>query len=352
MVIVKVNFLESVIERRIVQFVESLGAKMSSVPALTLSNGVKMPILGFGTWQAKDDELEAALDHALTCGYRHIDTAYVYQNEHVVGKVLKRWIDSGKVKREDLFIVTKLANIGNRESQVEKFINLSLSKLQLSYVDLYLIHTPFGLTYIDDDTMIPFKPDGEADIDFSTDLVAVWKKMEEQVDAGKAKSIGVSNFNVKQVEKILNIARIPPVTNQVELHVYLQQKELEDYLKKKNITLTAYSPLGSAGTVKFLKDLGVTRELPSLLNNSVVQQIAKEVQKTEAQVLLRHIIQRGIAAIPKSTNPERIKQNFNIFDFELNADQMSRLYALNENVRILQMKDIFKGIENHPEYPF
>lgn len=136
--------------------------------------------------------------------------------------------------------------------------------------------------------------------------------MEEQVDRGKTKSIGVSNFSIKQVEKILKIAKIPPVTNQVELHVYNQQKELEEYLKKQNVTITAYSPLGTAGTVSFLKGLGVERELPNLLQNPTVQEVAKELGKTPAQVLLRHIVQRGIAVIPKSTNPDRIRQNFDV----------------------------------------
>ncbi|KAK6635131.1 hypothetical protein RUM44_000380 [Polyplax serrata] len=256
---------------------------------------------------------------------------------------------------------TPLPNIGNRPSDVEKFINLSLAKLQLSYVDLYLIHTPFGLNYRDDETMIPMKPDNTVDLDLSTDLQALWKvndsiphswKMEEQVDLGKAKAIGVSNFSIKQVDKILQVARIRPVTNQVELHIYNQQRELQEHLSKKNITLTAYSSLGTAGTIHFLEQLGTKCELPNLMENPTVKKIAGEVNKTSAQVLLRFVIQRGIATIPKSTNPQRIKQNLDVFNFELTPDQMNRLFILDKKVRILRFEEIFKNVESHPEYPF
>lgn len=172
--------------------------------------------------------------------------------------------------------------------------------------------------------------------------------MEAQVDAGRAKAIGLSNFNIPQIERILKVARIPPANLQVELHLYFQQKELVEFCKKHDIVVCAYSPLGSRGSAKI-----VSKELPDLINNPTVKDVAKRLGKTPAQILLRHIIQRGIAAIPKSTNPERIRQNFEIHDFELSSKDMASLDKLDQGpaARILDFA-FFKGIKNHPEFPW
>ncbi|XP_025833486.1 alcohol dehydrogenase [NADP(+)] [Agrilus planipennis] len=223
---------------------------------LSLRSGLKMPALGYGTWQANDEELEKGMEAALEAGYRHIDTAHVYENEGVIGKVIKRWLSSGKL-----------------------------------------------------DSM---------------------KAMEAQVDAGLAKAIGLSNFNIKQIQRILDNARIPPCNLQVELHAFFQQNELYNFCKKNNIVMTAYSPLGSPGIGKFMSQFGQQVEAPNILGDPVVKRIAKKHNKKESQVLLRHIIQKGIAAIPKSTNPERLKQNIDIFDFELDNEDMKALNALDK----------------------
>ncbi|XP_019881538.2 1,5-anhydro-D-fructose reductase isoform X2 [Aethina tumida] len=320
------------------------------VPKFTLNGDIKIPSLGYGTWQANDDELEKAVELALEAGYRHIDTAAAYENEKVIGRVLNRWISSGKVNRSDLFIVTKLPPPGMRPEHVELFLNKSLSDLQLDYVDLYLVHTPFAFKYVEGN-LHPHTADGSIDLDLNTDHVAIWKKMEEQQDKGRTRSIGISNFNKTQIQRILNNSRIKPSNLQIECHAYNQQNELVDFCKKNNIVVTAYSPLGSPGLGKFLSQFGHEANVPDVLGNPVVSKIAKKHNRSEAQVLLRHLHQRGIVAIPKSTNPKRLKQNIDIFDFTLDDQDMSELNALDKKARILDFT-AFKGIKNHPEYPF
>ncbi|XP_018572221.1 1,5-anhydro-D-fructose reductase-like [Anoplophora glabripennis] len=311
-----------------------------------LNDGLKIPAIGYGTWLSDDEEqLEKAIDAALEVGYRHIDGAYVYQNENVIGRVLQKWFSSGKLKREDIFLTTKLPPSGMRPEHVQKFIKESLAALQVDYVDLYLVHVPFGLKYVEG-TLYPTSDDGKSDYDANTDHVAIWKAMEELVSLGLTKSIGVSNFNKDQIQRILDNSEIPPCNLQVEHHAYLQQKDLVRFCKENKIVVTAYSPLGSPG----LSKLG--RETPDLMGHPVVNEIAKKYNKSAAQVLLKHIIQTGIVAIPKSTNPERLRQNIDIFDFSLSDEDLQTMNDLDQNLRILDFKFLFKGIENHPEYPF
>ncbi|XP_074105317.1 aldo-keto reductase family 1 member A1 [Cotesia typhae] len=322
---------------------------MASKVTIMLPNGQKMPALGFGTWQAKENVLTEALESALEAGYRHIDTAPVYENEHVIGKVLNKWIQSGKVKREELFIVTKLPPTGNRPGGVEKWIKKSLNDLQLNYLDLYLIHTPFTFEEIGDD-LHPKDENGKIKIDKCTDHIAVWKEMEKQVSAGKTKAIGLSNFNIKQIEKVISIAKEPIANLQIELHAYFQQNQIVEFCKKKGITVTAYSPLGTRGLVNLL---GKNEKIPSIMDNSELIKIGKKYNKSSAQIALKFTIQKGIAAIPKSTNPKRIQENIDLFDFELDSNEMKILNSLDQgpSARICDF-DFFAGIRNHPEYPF
>jgi len=280
-----------------------------------------MPVIGLGTWQARGGDVERALNIALEAGYRHIDTAYIYNNEAEIGKVLKQWLDSGKLKREDIFIVTKLPPSGMQKDQVEKYLNSSLNSLGLQYVDLYLIHSPRGYRVIN----------GQRQPNNNVDHLGIWSEMERMVELGKTKAIGLSNYDESQIENIRKHAKIQPSNLQVELHTYYQQKPLVKYCDKNNITVTAYSPLGSPGTNSKSYDKNNVL-LPWILKHPVVEEIAKKNNKTPAQVVLRHALQNGLIVIPKSTNEGRIKENLNLYDFELDQIDMEKLNNLDQGV--------------------
>ncbi|KAF6210919.1 hypothetical protein GE061_014031 [Apolygus lucorum] len=314
---------------------------------------MKMPILGLGTFQGTNEEVEISVDAALAAGYRHIDTANSYGNEEGIGRVLKKWFDSGKLKREDVFIVTKCNPTHFRPEHIEKSMDQSLQKLGLSYVDLYLAHNPVGFAYKEVGYPIV---DGKIQVDMNTDLAANWKVMESLVDKGKAKSIGVSNFTLSQVKRILDVARIKPTNNQVELYVYLQQPELVQFCKDNDVIVCAYGPIGSPNLEKFRKDRGMSTEGMNIqhpMTDPVVLEIAKKHGKTAAQVLLRFLIQYGVAAIPKSSSAERLRQNADIFDFELSDEEFNRLKSLDKGPAGRQFggtSGAFADCAKHPEY--
>ncbi|XP_014204168.1 alcohol dehydrogenase [NADP(+)] [Copidosoma floridanum] len=322
---------------------------MSESTSVVLPNGRCAPIVGFGTWQASEEELEAAIDNAIEAGYRHIDAAPVYLNEHVIGRVLKKWFDSGKIKREDLFIVTKLPPTGNRPESVEKYLKKSLKDLQLEYLDLYLIHTPFGFVEEGDD-LHPKYENGDMKMDMDTDHLAVWAEMEKQVVNGLTKAIGLSNFNSKQIDRVLKAAKVPVSMLQIELHLYFQQKEMVDFCKSRDVPITAFSPLGTRGLVQLL---GKNDTLPDCMANPKVLEIAKKHSKTPAQISLKHLIQKGVIVIPKSTNPQRIKDNIQLFGWMLDAEDVAELDNLDQGAkgRICDFS-FLPGTNKHPEFPF
>ncbi|XP_060524657.1 aldo-keto reductase family 1 member B1-like [Cylas formicarius] len=310
----------------------------AKVPKVKFNNGNEIPIFGLGTWKSKPGEVEQAVKDAIDIGYRHIDCAHVYQNEQEVGKALKAKFSEGGVKREDLFITTKLWNTYHRPDLVEKNLKISLADLGLEYVDLYLIHWP--MAYKEDADIFP--RDSEGNIVFSdVDYVDTWKALEKLVEKGLAKSIGLSNFNKKQIERVLAVAKIQPANLQVECHPYLNQSKLIDFARSKGITVTAYSPLGSPDRPWAKPDD------PQLLDDPKLLQIAKKYNKTSAQVLLRYQVDRGIIVIPKSVTKSRIQQNFEIFDFSLSKEDIEKLNAFDCNGRLVPMTAAL-GHKHHP----
>ncbi|CAL8072351.1 unnamed protein product [Orchesella dallaii] len=309
------------------------------VPKLKLNNGLLMPALGLGTWLSSPNEVTQAVKDAIDLGYRHIDCAFVYGNENEVGLAIKAKIEEGVVKREDLFITSKLWNTFHRPGLVEGAVRTSLERLGLDYLNLYLIHMPMGLQ--EGDGLVPFDKDGKF-ISSDTDIVDTYKAMEELVKKGLTKSIGVSNFNKAQIQRILDNCSIPPATNQVECHPYLTQVKLIEYCKSKDITVTAYSQFGSPAS-PFRKP-----EDPVALQDPVIGGIATKHGKKAGHVILRWILQRGLIAIPKSVTQQRIAENIDILDFTLADSEMKEIDALNRNIRICS-NDIFRS---HKDYPF
>lgn len=261
---------------------------------ITLNNGLKMPQLGFGVWQVSDEQATPAVKKALEVGYRSIDTAMIYGNEKGVGRAIKE----SNVPREELFITTKVWNADHGYENTLKAFDASLERLVLDYIDLYLIHwpTPKYDQYVD-----------------------TYKAMEKIYKDGRSKAIGVCNFDIEHLERLLNECEVVPVVNQVERHPYFQQRELQDFCEKHHIIIEAYSPLMNG------KDV---------LNDSIVKEIAKAHGKTAAQVILRWHLQTGVITIPKSVTPSRIEENFDVFDFELTAEDMEKMTALDRNLRI------------------
>ena len=287
---------------------------------LLFKNGDVLPNLGLGTWLSKRNEVYDAVIAALKCGYRHIDCAYIYGNEAEIGKALQFAFETGIVKREELFITSKLWNSDHAPERVELAIRRSLKDLQLDYLDLYLIHWP-----------VAFKT-GHEQAKTADDLISLaemplietWKAFEEIQKTGLTKHIGVSNFNIPKLQQLITTATIAPEVNQVELHPYLGQQELVDYCAENSILLTAYSPLGSHHLIN--SQAGLTRE-------KVVIVMAERNNCTPAQILLAWGMQRGISVIPKSTNAERIKENFESVNVRLSVADFDKVSGLERNYR-------------------
>ncbi|XP_063899149.1 aldo-keto reductase family 1 member B1 [Helicoverpa armigera] len=309
----------------------------SQVPKVKFYNGNEIPILGIGTWKSKPGEVTEAVKNAIDIGYRHIDCAFVYGNEKEVGAAITAKIADGTVKREDLFITSKLWNTFHRPDLVKGALLKTLDNLNLKYLDLYLIHWPQA--YQEDGELFPKK--GE-DIAFSdVDYVDTWKAMEPLVGEGLTKSIGVSNFNSKQIARLLEHANIVPVTNQVECHPYLNQRRLKEFCEARNIKITAYSPLGSPDR-PWAKPGD-----PSLMDDPKLKAIADRLGKTVAQVLIRYQIDRGVIVIPKSVTKSRIESNFNVFDFKLSQEDVSLIDSFDCNGRLVPMTASL-GHKYHP----
>lgn len=251
-----------------------------------LSNGVKMPQLGYGVYQVTKEECERCVLDALKAGYRLIDTAQSYFNEEEVGMALKK---SG-IPREEIFLTTKvwLEHYGYENAKAS--VLESMRKLQTDYLDLVLLHQPYGDTY------------------------GAWRALEELYEAGKIRAIGISNFYVDRMVEFVNFNRIKPMVTQMEVHIFNQQKQLKEYAEKYNVQLEAWAPFGEGRRNTF--------------TNEAIVEIGEKYGKTAAQVMLRWHIQRGIVVIPKSVHYERMEENFQIFDFELTEEEMNKIAEL------------------------
>jgi diketogulonate reductase-like aldo/keto reductase len=256
-----------------------------------LNNGVEIPILGLGTWQINGKEAEKSILYALDAGYRHIDTATIYDNEEDVGRAIRK----SSIPREDLFITTKVWNDDHGYKPTITACDRSLKRLGLSYVDMYLIHWPVK------------------DLRNET-----WKAMEALLESGKCRAIGVSNFTTKHLEQLMEQSPIVPTINQVEFSPYLYQRDLLEFCRINGIQLEAYSPLTRG---KRLKD---SKLIP----------LAAKYSKSTAQILIRWALQLGIVTIPKASNEEHIRANADVFDFEISSEDMGILNSFNENSRI------------------
>ncbi|KAI0253766.1 NADP-dependent oxidoreductase domain-containing protein [Lactifluus subvellereus] len=270
---------------------------MSFRKALQLNNGITIPQIGLGTWLSKPHEVENALVWAVEAGYRHIDCAYVYGNQDEVGAALKKVIPS-TVRREELFITSKLWNDAHRPSEVEKQLDITLSQLGTPYLDLYLIHWP--VAFVPGRGLLPNRAEkpGEAEIDQDTSIVDTWRAMLALRSTGKVKAVGVSNFPIQHLEAITKATGERPVVNQIEAHPLLPQDDLVEYCKKEGIHITAYSPLGNNLQGKRLVDYPEVKE------------VAERLGATTAQVLIAWGVSRGYSVIPKSVQKDRIVKNF------------------------------------------
>jgi diketogulonate reductase-like aldo/keto reductase len=263
---------------------------MSIKNTVSLHNGVLMPILGLGVWKAPEADAEQAVETALRLGYRSIDTAKVYENEVGVGKGIK----ASGVNREDVFITSKVWNSDQGYESTIAAFEASLERLQLDYLDLYLIHWPVAGKFSD-----------------------TWRALETLYKEKKVRAIGVSNFQTHHLDTLLETAEIVPMVNQVEFHPYLTQTELRTYCKQHGIQLEAWSPLMQG----------------HFLQEPVIIELANKYDCTPAQIVLRWDIQHGVVTIPKSVTPSRIEENKDIFSFELEAEDIERLNQLNKNHR-------------------
>jgi len=317
-----------------------------------------MPMICLGTWKSQKGAVANAVKIAVQAGYRGIDCANDYGNEPEIGQALKELFDSGVVKREDLFIQAKLWNTNHRPEHVRPDLEATLKDLQISYVDSFVIHWPQASPAagqlalgkdgnyngpISENTMFPVNEENRYACDLESHYTDTWTAMEALVDAGLTRSIGLSNFNIPQIREILSVAKKhKPAILQNECHPYLQLKDIRDFCNAHGIQLQAYSPLGSGDRpVKRADD-------PELLSDPKMATIAKKYKKSIPQIVLRWHIQRGVGACPKSVTPERIKENFDLWDFELSPEDMAEFDRFNVGYRFL----VWAETAGHPDYPF
>lgn len=305
-----------------------------SSPTVKLNSGYDMPLVGFGLWKVNNDTCADQVYAAIKAGYRLFDGACDYGNEKEVGQGLARAIKDGLVKREELFVVSKLWQSFHDGDKVEGIARKQLEDLGLDYFDLYLIHFPVALKYVDPSVRYPpgWKNASNDKVEFSNATIQeTWQAMESLVDKKLTRSIGISNFSVQLIMDLLRYARIRPATLQIEHHPYLQQKSLVKYVQGQGIVVTAYSSFGPLSFVELNMDSA--HETPKLFEHDVVTSAAKKHGKTPAQVLLRWATQRDVAVIPKSNDPTRLSQNLDVTGWNLEEADIEAINGLDIGLR-------------------
>ena len=282
-----------------------------------LNSGYSVPTVGLGTWKLERGKAGAAVKYAVAqAGYRHVDCASIYDNEAEIGETFRELWQAG-IKREEVWVTSKLWNTDHRPERVEQACRKTLADLKLAYLDLYLMH--WG---------IAFAPEGDKE---GVSIQETWRAMEKLVKQGLVRSIGVANFTTMMLVDLLTYAAIKPAMNQVELHPYNSQTELVQFCQDQDVEVTAYSPLGNPSLA--------AGGGPKLLEDKTIKAIAAKQQRTAAQIVLNWAIGRGTAVIPKSGTPARIAENMAVFDFELTEEERAAIDSLNRNYRLVNPID-------------
>lgn len=315
---------------------------------LKLADGTTIPSVGLGLWKIERSQAADVTETALKLGYRHLDSACDYGNEAEAGEGIKRALDQGVCRRDELWVTSKLWNTYHAKEHVRPALERTLADLKLDYLDLYLIHFPIAQRFVPFEERYPpewfFDPNApnpriESD---PVPISETWGAMEDLVESGLVKRIGVCNFGCSLLRDLLSYAKIRPSVLQVESHPYLTQETLLRYCQQENIVYTAFSPLGAQSYFS----LGMADPSESLLNHTLIHEIAAGQRRTPAQVLLRWGIQRGTAVVPKSANERRLKENLQLFDFQLSEAEMRSISRLNRNRRFNDPGDFCESAFN------
>nr|QFR37187.1 aldo-keto reductase [Cyberlindnera americana] len=302
------------------------------VSYVTLNNGLKAPLVGLGCWKIPKDTAADQVYNAIKLGYRLFDGASDYGNEVEVGNGIKKALDEGLVKRSDLFIVSKLWNTFHHPNNVKTALDRTLKDLQLDYLDLFYIHFPIAQSFVPYEVSYPPGFGTTELMEFEdVPIIETYRALEAAVEAGKVKSLGISNFSGALIQDLLRGAKIKPVALQIEHHPYLVQSRLVEYAQKSGLWVVAYSTFGPQSFIEL--DHPKAKDLEALFVNPVITSIASAHGKQPSQVLLRWATQRGLGVIPKSSNKGRLLDNLNVEDFDLTEEELKKISALDQGIR-------------------